>query len=105
MTVNTHRALLVVAACGGLALTHVAQSQPGAPPGPFAKVPPLPTACYLANETFPDKLAAARETVLADRTRQQEINDKIEKDYQSLDPMEMTQRMQQWMMENPQEAM
>lgn len=105
MTAHTHRWLLLVAACGGIAFAHCAQSQPGAPPGPFAKVPPLPTACYTKNETFADRLATARQAVLADRAKQQAINDKIEQDYASLDPMAKAQRMQQWMMENPQEAM
>ena len=80
--------------------------------GPWAKVPPLSTLCYQwagdawdVNEPFIGKLEAAKTAITADREKQEEINTKIAVEHQSMDPMEMASRMQQWMMDNPEEAM
>jgi hypothetical protein len=77
--------------------------------GPWAKVPPLSTLCYgFAGEEwepFIGKLEAAKAAIQADREKQEAINAKIQEDFQSIDPMEMASRMQQWMMSNPEEAM
>ena len=77
--------------------------------GPWAKVPPLTTLCYGfagdAWEPFIGKLEAAKAAITADREKQDAINSKIQEDFQSIDPMEMASRMQQWMMDNPEEAM
>ncbi len=97
------RGLLRAAAFAGLAFVQIAQAAPTAQ-GPFAKVPALTTACYADNDPFRDRLGAAREAVGADRERQTAINAKIEEDFNSMDMMEKSQRMQQWMMENPEEA-
>ncbi len=82
----------------------IALSQPAAP-GPFAKAPPLPTACYTEGETFWTKLEAAQVAVTADEEKQNVINNQIREEFQNIDPMEKASRMQQWMMDNPQEAM
>lgn len=77
--------------------------------GPWAKVPPLSTLCYRfagdQDEPFLGKLEAAKAAITADREKQDAINAKIQEDFQSIDPMEMASRMQQWMMSNPEEAM
>jgi len=73
--------------------------------GPWAKVPPLTIACFYGTDPFQAKLDAALAAVNANRDRQLAINQKIEDEYKSIDPMEMASRMQQWMMSNPQEAM
>jgi hypothetical protein len=80
--------------------------------GPWAKVPPLSTLCYQYAgeewrewEPFIGKLEAAKAAITADLEKQKAINRKIQEEYQSIDPMEMASRMQQWMMSNPEEAM
>ena len=80
--------------------------------GPWAKVPPLSTSCYQwageewdVNEPFIGKLEAAKAAITADREKQDAINWKIQEEHQNMDPMEMASRMQQWMMDNPEEAM
>ena len=50
-------------------------------------------------------LEAAKAAIAADRERQVAINAQIEEDFNNIDPMVKAQRMQQWMMSNPQEAM
>jgi hypothetical protein len=97
-------ALLSTAAFGLLLGSATASAQTPAT-GPFAKAPALPTACYLKDDPFSDKVAAATETTQADIDRQKAVNQKIEEDFNNIDPMEKAQRMQQWMMSNPQEAM
>lgn len=78
------------------------QTAPAA--GPWAKVPALSTACYYGADPFVAKLDAALAAVKADRARQEAINQKIADAHKNMDPMEQMQRMQQWMMDNPQEA-
>jgi hypothetical protein len=78
--------------------------------GPWAKVPALPTSCFqraAANQPDPfyARLEAAKTAVAADIEKQSAINRKIEEEFNNIDPMEKAQRMQQWMMSNPQEAM
>jgi hypothetical protein len=103
MTARLSRVLPIAVA--GLVLAQNAFPQTAGASGPFTKVPPLSAACYSGNDPFPDRLEAARTAVNAERERQAAVNAKIEKDFQSLDPMVMSQRMQEWMMSNPQEAM
>ena len=77
--------------------------------GPWARVPALSTLCYQYTGEVADpiytKLEAAQAAVSADLEKQNVINAKIAEDFQNIDPMEQAQRMQQWMMSNPQEAM
>ena len=72
---------------------------------PFAKLPALPTTCYAEGDTFSDKVAAATEATQADIDRQKAVNQQIEEEFNNIDPMVKAQKMQQWMMSNPQEAM
>jgi hypothetical protein len=98
-------ALLGACLCApaALAQTKPATKPPQAATGPWAKVPALPTACY--QDAFRDKLVAAQSAVQVDQARQEAVNAKIKAAYSNIEPMEMATRMQQWMMENPQEAM
>ncbi len=78
--------------------------------GPWAKVPAFTTTCfeYVAANTadpFYARLDAAKAAISADRDRQDAINAGIEEAFRNIDPMVKAQRMQQWMMANPQEAM
>lgn len=104
MRFPTFRGRLLVAALAGLVCANALHAQPAAT-GPWAKVPALPTVCFTGTDPFPARLEAALSAVKADRDRQLAINQKIEDEYKSIDPMEMASRMQQWMMSNPQEAM
>lgn len=72
--------------------------------GPWASAVPLPTGCYSSKDDFAAKSEAASKTIVADRERQEEINAKIEARFRDIDPMEMSQRMTQKMMEDPQNA-
>jgi hypothetical protein len=86
-----------------------APARPAVATGPWAKVPPLTTLCYQytgeAADPFYAQLDSAKAAVSADLEKQNVINAKIREDFQNIDPMEKAQRMQQWMMSNPQEAM
>jgi hypothetical protein len=104
MDANVLRGLPIAVAIASVSFDCIAAA-PAAPEGPFAKIPALTTACYQERDPFAQRLEAAKEVVAKDRERQETINAKIEADFQKLDPMEMSQRMQQWMMDNPQEAM
>ena len=89
------------------AMASAAQSPAAA--GPWAQVPAPSTACYqntAAGTADPwyAKLEAAKAAIAVDRDRQEAINAQVEEDFRNIDPMEKAQRMQQWMMSNPQEA-
>jgi len=88
---------LAVALCGAAA---------GAPPAdPWAMVPALPTGCYAEQDGFTDKIYAAKEAVTLAKTEQDQINSELKDKIQSIDPMELVSRQQQFMMEHPEEAM
>ena len=101
MTTHAHRAPLVAAAFTCLV---AAPALAQAPAGAWAKVPALPTACYSGTDGFADKVEAARTALAEDVERQKAVNAQIAEQFNSIDPMEQAQRMQQWMMNNPQEA-
>lgn len=102
MTTISSRAPLAAVACACLFATP-AWAQTAAGSGPWAKVPALPTACY-GSDGFADKVEAARTALAEDVERQKAVNAQIEEQFNAIDPMEKAQRMQQWMMSNPQEA-
>ena len=103
MDASVLRGLPTAVAVAGLVFIDCAAA-PTTPDGPFARIPALTTACYRDGDPFAARLEAARDAVASDRERQEAINARIEADYSKLDPMEMSQRMTQWMMDNPQEA-
>lgn len=75
---------------------------------PWAKVPAWPTACYASQDRFSDSVASARQAIEAERSRQDEINRRITSQAGSeaaKDPMAQAQRMQQYLMKDPQHAM
>ena len=78
---------------------------PTGSPDAWAKVPPMPTGCYLEPENFPEKFRAAQESITADRDRQKKLNDELSEKVKQLDPMEQANRMQEFMMAHPEEAM
>ena len=104
MTTQSFRARLLAVALGSVLCAPAAFSQPAAGASPWAKAPALTTTCFYGADPFPAKLDAALAAVKAGRDNQLAVNQKIEEEYKSIDPMEMANRMQQWMMSNPQEA-
>ena len=98
--------LLSMAAAAGLASVQ-ALAATAAAPGPWAKVPALPTACYSSQDQWWDQNNAANEAVLAEHYKQNDINDAIRQnatDAFGADPMAIAQRLQQQMMNDPQNA-
>jgi hypothetical protein len=109
----------VAISCLAVSLVHAqTPAKPAAKPavrapaaaGPWAKVPPPSTLCYQYTATnvedpYYAKHEAAKTAIAADRDAQLAINAKIKEEFDNIDPMEQAQRMQQWMMDNPQEAM
>ncbi len=79
-------------------------SDAAAEPDPWSRVPALPTGCYQADG-FTESITAAAETVAADLSRQRSVNDGLSEALRAIDPMELASRQQQWMLDNPQEAM
>jgi len=75
-----------------------------AAPDPWLKVPRPPTACYTSQDKYGDEIYAAIEALHQEISRQQEINDQLKAQLDALDPMERTSRMQNYLMQNPQEA-
>lgn len=94
------------AVAAGLVCTH-ALAAPPATPSPWAKVPALPTACYSGEDKWWDQNNAALEAVQQAHSEQNGINSAIERKYNdevAADPMAMAQRLQQKMMDDPQNA-
>ena len=96
---------VAIATGAGILLATSLYAQPAT--GPWAKVPAFPTACYVSQEQedFYKKMEEALAAVQAERYKQDEINTKIRESAQSVDPMEMARRMQEFMMKDPQNAM
>jgi len=96
---------VAIAAGAGVLIASTLYAQPAT--GPWAKVPALPTACYASQEqdNFYKKMEEALAAVQADHYKQNEINTKIRESAQSVDPMEMARRMQEYLMKDPQNAM
>lgn len=90
---------ILMAALGAVAPVALA-----AEPDVWARVPALPTGCY-QSDGFGAKISAAHETLKSDVTRQEAINKQLQDQAQTIDPMELASRQQQYMMDHPQEAM
>jgi len=71
---------------------------------PWLKVPKPPTACYTSQDKYREEVDAAIEAMNEEIARQNEINDEVKAQMDSLDPMELQSRMQNFLMQNPQEA-
>lgn len=99
------RSYVILAAGAGVLVATTLHAQPAT--GPWGKVPAFPTACYVSQEQdkFHTKLEAALTAVQADHYKQNDINAKIREDAQNVDPMELTRRMQEYLMKDPQNAM
>lgn len=66
-------------------------------------VPTMPPSCF-ADDGFGGKVGEAQNAVLAAKDAQDVMNSKIREKFDNMDMMEKAQRMQAWMMRNPQAA-
>lgn len=99
--------IVLTAALAGLAFAPSFAATPVADAGPWAKVPALPTACYVEQDGFRDRNNAALEAVQQDHYAQNDVNGAIEQQFRKVqeeNPMALAQAMQQAMMNDPQNA-
>jgi hypothetical protein len=75
-----------------------------APPEAWKLVPALPTTCY-RDDAFNDRLRAAGVAITNEVERQGKINAAARERFDNMDISEKAQRMQAFMMKNPQAAM
>lgn len=100
------RALLTAAVAALVSAQASAAPHAGAP-GPWAKVPALPTACYSSEDQWWEQNSAAIDAVQQDHYKQNDINAGLKQKANeafSADPMAVAQRMQQAMMDDPENA-
>ncbi|MGQ0428633.1 MAG: hypothetical protein ACT4UQ_01685 [Gammaproteobacteria bacterium] len=101
------RVFLTAVAAGFVCAQALAAPPPAAPGDPWAKVPALPTACYSGQDKWQDQSTAAFNVVQEAHNRQNDINDGIRQNASDTfgnDPMAVAQRLQQEMMNDPQNA-
>lgn len=94
------RIVLLTASALTFAATAFAQS---APADPWKLVPPLTTTCF-NDDDFQQKLDAASTSIGAEIEKQKKINAAAKEKFDNMDMMEKAQRMQAFMMKNPQAA-
>jgi len=75
-----------------------------APADPWTLVPALPNECYGQQDDFDQVLATRIETLSAEISRQEQLNDQFDDRVDALDPQEKQHRIMDYMMKNPQEA-
>lgn len=100
--------IVLTAIAAGLVCTPAIHAQTQArPAGPWAKVPALPTACYSGQDNWSEQSTAAFDAVQQAHDEQNDINSAISQnatDTFSEDPFAVAARMQQEMMNDPQNA-
>jgi hypothetical protein len=97
----------LTAAVAGLVYAHALAAPPAGAPDPWANVPALPTACYSSQDQWWEQNDAALYSVQQAHYKQDETNGAIRQqatDALNADPMAMAQRLQQAMMDDPQNA-
>jgi len=82
----------------------VALATAPAAPDPWLKVPKPPTACYTSQDKYNEEVYAAIDAMNQEIGRVKEVNDQVKAQLDALDPMEKQTRMQNFLMQNPQEA-
>jgi hypothetical protein len=99
--------LLAAAAAVCLYAPAALAQKPAAAPGPWAKVPPLPTACYSGQDDYLAKNTAAFDAVQQAHYAQNDANEAVQQKANAAlneNPMAAMQAMQQAMMDDPQNA-
>lgn len=96
--------------CLGVGVTLAALGWTGAvraqsePADPWTRVPALPTGCYYDAGNL-DLFNKANAALQAEDTRQRKINDDLQQQFNQMDPTAKAQKMQAFMMKDPQKAM
>jgi hypothetical protein len=93
-----------IASAQGRQAGAAAQGRQGGPLDFWSLVPAFATSCYREDDFF-DKIEAARTALAAEIEKQDKINAAAREKFDNMDGMEKAQRMQAFMMKNPQEAM
>jgi len=96
-------AVLVVLTAIGTTRSAPAQTTQ-APADPWTLVPALATSCF-AEDGFNDRLQAASAAIGAEMEKQKKVNEAARERFDKMDMGEKAQRMQAFMMMNPQAAM
>ncbi len=94
---------IVITALCVLSASVVMAATPAAP-DPWTKVPKPPSTCYTSQDKYNEEIDAAIEVMNKEISRQNEINNQVKAQLDNLDPMEKQTRMQNYLMQNPQEA-
>ena len=95
--------------CLGVGVTVAALGWTGAvraqsePADPWTRVPALPTGCYY-DAGAQDLFHQANAALQAEDARQKKINDDLAQQFNQMDPMAKAQKMQAFMMKDPQKA-
>ena len=102
MTIRKWKAsATIVALCTlGIPVSVTAQSASAAV---WKLVPAMPTTCF-ADDGFAGKVGEAQNAAIAAKDHQDALNAKIREQFDAMPMMEKAQRMQAWMMKNPQAA-
>ena len=87
-----------------LASCSVVAAQGASPADPWSQVPALPTT-YYRDFDFETRINTAEQRNNAELTRQGDVNTSIKARFDTMDQGEKMQRMQEFMMKNPQQAM
>ena len=99
MTTPTWRAIALTASLTLGSATATAQ----ATRPEWKLVPAMPTSCF-KDDGFDGKVGEAGQAAIAARDQQDALNTRIREQFDKMDMMEKAQRMQAWMMKNPQAA-
>jgi hypothetical protein len=103
MTTATSFRCAAASALTALAFSSDVSAQ-AAPPNAWRMLPALPTTCYV-DDDFSARLGAAGEALQAEVDRQKQVNDAARERFDNMDMQEKAQRMQAFMMRNPEAAM
>jgi len=103
MRTSTWRLYALAAGFVALASPALMRAQSAAA-DPWSRVPSLPTACYYDHADF-ERFDNAYMALVAETARQKKINDDLQNQLNSMDGMVKAQKMQAFMMKNPQKAM
>jgi hypothetical protein len=85
------------------ALGVVPPATQGPAPEAWKLVPAGPPTCF-ADDGFDKKVQEAEQAAIAGKDRQRELNETIQKQFDDMPMMEKAQRMQAWMLKNPDAA-
>jgi hypothetical protein len=99
----TKRTCSVAAGIAILGWSAIMAAQTAAP-DPWKRVPASPASCYADDDVY-DQVSKATTDIDAEVTRQAKLNADLKEKFEAMDISEKTQRMQAFMMKDPQGAM